>query len=231
MRTWAKQHSAMFIYCGSEGISIFVVALVNCDENNIPHRCNGDSYILSAWTGFRFLRFPTIFLPLLARHSRGCTRCLLSSLVELELKVYVRCNSPGGLRLYILSVSILFPCLFALRHTIRYGLSYVIWFACVFLHWLAALRDFSISLLKTFQMKTSHKINKAVRTRICLILNIFSCNFCLLRIELWKLININSWILMQLLSFFFYWSMFFDDENILNRCVIFETRHRKVVYN
>lgn len=54
---------SMFIHCRSEGISIFAVALVNCDENNIPRRCNGESYILSAWTGFRFLRFPACYFP------------------------------------------------------------------------------------------------------------------------------------------------------------------------
>lgn len=56
---------SMFIYCRSEGISIFAVVSVNCDENNIPGCCNGNSYILSASTGFRFLRFlPPLTSPL-----------------------------------------------------------------------------------------------------------------------------------------------------------------------
>lgn len=56
-----EQARLVFIYCKSEGISIFAVALVNCDENNIPDCCNGNSYILSASTGFRFLRsFPPL---------------------------------------------------------------------------------------------------------------------------------------------------------------------------
>lgn len=144
---------SMFIRCRSKGISIFAVALVNCDENNIPRRCNGKSYILSAWTGFRFLRFPAYYFParslsltyvhihthicslflslfLLIQHSRGGTRCLLSSLVELELEVYAWCPS-GGLGLYILSVSVLFLCLRLYYAMVHSGLSYPKYPICI----------------------------------------------------------------------------------------------------
>lgn len=54
---WENERArSVFIYCRSERISMFAVVLVNCDENNIPGCCNGNSYILSASTGFRFLR-------------------------------------------------------------------------------------------------------------------------------------------------------------------------------
>lgn len=68
---------------------------------------------------------PSLSLFLLIQHSRGGTRCLLSSLVELELEVYAWCPS-GGLRLYILSVSVLFLCLRLYYAMVHSGLTYEI---------------------------------------------------------------------------------------------------------
>jgi len=65
----------------------------------------------------------SLSLSLLVQHSRGSTRCLLLSLVELELEVYARSSPLGGLGLHILFVSILFLCL-PIRHTVWSGLSY-----------------------------------------------------------------------------------------------------------
>lgn len=68
----------------------------------------------------------------LVQYSRGGTRCLLSSLVELELEVYARSSPPGGLGLYI-SVPILFLCSSILRHTVRFGLLYPSHSVCIYI--------------------------------------------------------------------------------------------------
>lgn len=62
-RVRKRASGRLFIRRGGEEISIFAAALVNCDENNIPRRCER-SYILSA----DWFPFPMVDLqPLLPR--------------------------------------------------------------------------------------------------------------------------------------------------------------------